>query len=154
MLCHNGGIPSIGSADLDLLKQLVERQMADPPATTAAAPTVVSQAPAEPAAVASAPPAPTTPPAPQGPVVELRDLPQFTGSKHFECTLPAGVSRVMYSLTPKGSEPKWQEVELTSSHIRLASPPGDWVLRIRAIAPDGVIGPEVVREFAEGGESR
>jgi hypothetical protein len=143
LLSHNGGIPSVGSVDLDLLKQLIERQLSDPRQPIIEDPTRVSQAPT---------PAATTPPASTGPTITLADLP-LTGSKHYECNLPIG-THVQYSLTMRGAEPKWVDATLTSAHLRLTPPAGEWCFRIRAFSPQGVLGPETTRNFTEGGASQ
>lgn len=72
-----------------------------------------------------------------------------TGSVHYQITLPEGVTKVRYSLT-QTEEPIWQEVTVTSNHIRLPIEFGTWHFWCQAIGPSGPIG-EPVHEVIQGG---
>jgi len=163
LLLHNGGIPSRGDIDLDLLKQLVERQMAEQeqkieieqtasadccPAAPTEAPAAVVEVP-----VVEVPPQTEELAQNQNLEVQLIDLPQFTGSRHFQIELPEGISLIRYSLT-QSEQPVWQEVEVTSCHLRLPVQSGIWHFKVQAVADDGTFGPMTTRIFTEGGEDR
>ena len=153
LLTFNGGMPVIGQVAKDLVRQLTERRIAAQtaqyidPAATEAYPVPAEAPPKPPEEWPSADyePQAQADESFQGGAIQLVELPQFSGSIHYQIVLPEGVSRVKYSLTREGREPNWQEVTLVSSHIRLPVEGGPWVFQVQAIDERGETGPTTVR---------
>jgi len=177
LLAFCGGEPVIGSVAKDLVRQITERMInqrrlvqttpppapigSDFPTATGCSPAVVPQTVGATAAL----PAPipqisqrTTVPTAMAIStsrvdlsIKLTDLPQFTGSKHFQIELPSGVKSIRYSLT-RTDRPEWKTTDVSSNHLRLEVPDGIWYFRVQAVASDGQLGPICERVFTEGGQ--
>jgi len=167
ILAFSGGQPAIGSVAKDLVRQLTERQLAETRlAQSAPTPTSRIAEAAPPMVPTVEPPAPAPAPTPSPAAsatatssatatatVKITPLPEFTNSVHYRIELPQGATKIRYSLTQEAGEPNWQEVTMTSSHIRLPIETGTWHFWCQAMGPNGPVG-EAIHEIIrhQGGE--
>lgn len=84
--------------------------------------------------------------------IALTDMPLLRSSKHYQIKLPKGINKIRYSLTRDENSIKWREVTLTSDHLRLDIPDGNWHFKVQAISDSGEFGPITYETFTENTE--